>query len=255
MNKSRIIAFFRPLLPLLVFVLLAGFFISSVCQSYDPTVLLPDEAYTDMVIARNLTLGEGYSLSPPALAPVSRGSLWQTTLLGAAKAHIDLPGFSLLAGMVMMLLVIVLSSSLARHSMPFLPFLVAYAAAIGFQTKLLASAVSGGAAALAVVFLMFAVCRHISVFDKCKAPFPFSAALWTGLASLMYIELSVLWIIFLLHALLVFASDRQYRSTISVWHLFLKWGGGLAVVTIALWPAVNWNMHPEVLGVPFPPQF
>lgn len=132
-----------------------------------------------------------------------------------------------------------------------LRFDVLSAIALCGSASLILHSASGTATAMALFFVVSATQSHLNSLIKSNKPvMSIGAAISIGLASMVQVEFIVLWVVFLLHALIVSLAGQKKVSPLPI---MLRFFAGVFVLGICMWPMIHQNM--SLLSIPWPMNF
>ncbi len=216
-------------------------------QVTPPTVFAADETYLNLSVARTLHDHKMLGLNVATPVPATADTLWQV-LLSIGFDHLPRPdSIPLIMGAVVGLLVLVKSHSLGQrwiHS----GGAGAVAILMAVASSLPMDVMRGQSVALSTLLITLLLVRYMEGGPREQWPLPLGAAWWAGLAALVHMELLVIWLVVVVHAV-VTGPLRQGRGRGVVFPL-LRMLSGIIIVGLVLSPALAWNM--QVLAVPWP---
>lgn len=208
---------------------------------------LDDEAFTDLVVARNLVTTFSYSLEPDGRMPATENVLWRLMLALGGWITGDFRATAYLLGAILSVVTLLLCLRLARFLFPFPPFILYTAVLVAIAPRLVIDGVSGTSMALATTLVTAAILLHIEGLSGRRHTLPVGSAIFIGLAMWIRIEFSLLWILFIFHALIVgpLKEHGEYLAEI-IAHAIT----GIVVIILCLLPIFIWNY--QLLKVPWP---
>ena len=208
---------------------------------------LDDDAYTDLVVARNLSSSFSYSLEPNGRMPATENVIWRLMLALGGWITGDFRATAYLLGAILSVVTLLLCLRLARFLFPFPPFILYTAVLVAIAPRLVIDGVSGTSMALATTLVTAAGLLHIEGLSGRRHTLPVGSAIFIGLAMWIRIEFSLLWVLFILHALIVgpFKERGEYFAEI-IAHAIT----GIVVIILCILPMLIWNY--QLLKVPWP---
>lgn len=247
MHRWHFQRLYRWLIPVLLCVLSLCMTIHSHKKAGYGLAFLDDEAYTDLAVARNLAGSFSYGMQPEGRMPATENIIWRLMLAMGGWITGDFRAASYLLGAVFSVVTLLLCLRLARFLFPFPPFILYTAVLVAIAPRLVMDGVSGTSMALATALVTGACLFHIEGLSGRRHTLPVGSAIFIGLAMWIRIEFSLLWVLFILHALIVgpFKERGEYFAEILA-HAIT----GIVVIILCILPLLIWNY--QLLKVPWP---
>ena len=232
---------------LLAFFLLLYFIALMHKPSANAWAFTSDGAYFDLAVARTLS-GQGFlGLGETGRIPATSDTLWQL-VLSAVQSMVSNPvAAPVLLSCVMavwLLFKVRTWPLLVRPESPLLPILLM----VAVSSSLAADVLGGRSMVVASVLTLLMLVSYAEGMPRERWPLSPLAAWWAGLAMLVRVEMLVIWLALVVHALAI-GHFREGRGQGIVFPL-CRFVVGLLVVGLVLTPAIAWNL--SLLANPWP---
>ncbi len=213
----------------------------------DAWAFTSDGAYFDLAVARTLSSQGFLGLGETGRIPATSDTLWHLVLSSMQQVVENPVAAPVLLSCVMAIWLLCQIRTWplrVRPESPVLPILLM----VAVSSSLAADVLSGRSLVLASVLTLLMLVSYIEGMPCEQWPLSPLVAWWAGLAMLVRVEMLVIWLALVVHALAV-GHFRVGRGQGVVFPLF-RFLVGLLVVGLALTPALAWNL--SLLANPWP---
>ena len=216
---------------------------------------LDDGAYADFAVARNMVESQAYALYPEQSAPAVHNVLWRLAVAAMTVVTGGECKAAYILGAVCSLVTILICLRLSHLLFPFPPFIVYSAVLLILAPSFLLNTVDQPSLAMSTMLFIAACLFHVEGLSDRRTPLPMRLALLVGLLASIHLEFVILWLVFLVHAVVmnVFSRDRSTSTAFVV----TRGLTGIFIIALCLFPLVAWNLDviqvpwPQVVGAPF----
>lgn len=211
------------------------------------TAYAADDVYLNLAAARTLLHHGELGLVSGSPMPATVDVLWQFIVSMGLRFLPDPQAVSLVLGALAGLLAVGGTLALAR-TWNGIRGAVPAACLMALSSSLPVAVMGGQSVALSMLLSVYLVHRYLEGGPKSCWPLSPRVAWWAGLAALVHVELLVIWLAVVGHAVLT-GPWRHGRGHGLAFPL-VRWVGHVLIIAMVLSPALAWNLH--ALGVPWP---
>ena len=243
----------RWLAPVLIFMTALSVLMWEQKASHMGLTFPDDDVYVHHEVARSVAESFTYGVSSNRIAAVQDTS-WRIALTGVGllTGTLNSVSGSYLLSAVCGIVAILLTLRLARLLFPFPLFITYSSILVVLAPGLVLDTMNGSSTALATALVLGATLSHVEGLADRRRCLSFSTAILLGMASWIRVEFALLWIIFWIHAAVVYMFQNDEPRLVP--YAAIRGGSGSMILALILFPLFVWNVSLCGAFWPSPPE-